>query len=29
MTKDLIRILGREYVAVAPVACGAFVKICH
>lgn len=29
MTKDLIRILGREYVAVEPVACGAFAKICH
>ena len=29
MTKDLIRILGREYVAIEPVACGAFAKICH
>lgn len=27
MTKDLIRILGREYVAVEPVACDAFVQI--
>lgn len=27
MTQDLIRILGREYVAIAPVASGAFVQI--
>ena len=27
MTSDLVKILGREYVAVAPVACRAFVKI--
>lgn len=27
MTQDLVRILGREYVAVAPVACGAFAKV--
>lgn len=27
MTKDLIRVLGREYVAIAPVAPNAFVKI--
>lgn len=29
MEKDLIRILGRQYVAVAPVACNAFVKLVH
>ncbi|MBQ1580493.1 MAG: hypothetical protein IIZ86_05120, partial [Firmicutes bacterium] len=27
MTQDLIRILGREYVAIEPVASGAFVQI--
>jgi HK97 family phage major capsid protein len=27
MTKDLVRILGREYVAVEPIACRAFVNI--
>lgn len=27
MEKDLIRILGREYVAIGPVACDAFVKV--
>ena len=27
MTSDLVKILGREYVAVEPVACRAFVKI--
>lgn len=27
MTEDLVRVLGREYVAIEPVACRAFVKI--
>ena len=27
MTSDLVKILGREYVAVAPIACRAFVNI--
>ena len=29
MTQDLIRIIGREYVGIAPVACNAFVQIKH
>ncbi len=29
MTQDLIRIIGREYVAIAPVACNAFVQVKH
>ena len=27
MTSDLVKILGREYVGIEPVACRAFVKI--
>lgn len=29
MTQDLIRIIGREYVGIAPVACNAFVQVKH
>lgn len=29
MTQDLIRIIGREYVAIEPVACNAFVQVKH
>ena len=29
MTQDLIRIIGREYVGMAPVACNAFVQVKH
>ena len=29
MTKDLVRVLGREFIAIEPVAPNAFVKIVH
>lgn len=29
MAGDLVKILGREYVAIEPIACDAFVKVCH
>ena len=29
MEYDLVRILGREYCAIEPVACDAFVQVCH